>query len=245
VIVARDGAGATLGSATLTVTYTGTATWPALRINEWMASNASYLDPADGDADDWLELFNPTGTPVDLANWRLTDSAASPAKFIVPAGYTIPAGGYLLVWADNEVAQNTAASPQLHANFKLSAASGIIALRAPDGTLVDSIAYGPQTTDHSEGRFPEGSATIGALTLPTPGAANALTRFLSLTQTGNNATFAFTTTPGLHYQIEFSEDLVLWQPLGSEQVALGTTLTVEDPLAAVGRRFYRARVYSD
>ena len=31
--------GNVLGSTTLTVTYTGAASWPALRINEWMASN--------------------------------------------------------------------------------------------------------------------------------------------------------------------------------------------------------------
>ena len=30
-------------------------------INEWMAANTSFLaDPADGDYDDWFELYNPT-----------------------------------------------------------------------------------------------------------------------------------------------------------------------------------------
>jgi len=71
------------GTTTITVTYTGTASWPALRINEWMASNNSYLDPVDEDADDWLEIYNPTGAPVNLANWRLSDDPALPAKFCV------------------------------------------------------------------------------------------------------------------------------------------------------------------
>ena len=242
VIVAHDGAGNVLGTTTLTVTYTGSASWAPLRINEWMAANDSYLDPADDDADDWFEIFNPTAAPVDLANWRLTDTAANPVKFVIPGGYSIPAGGRLLVWADNEVVQNTAGNPQLHANFKLSAAGGIIALRAPDGALVDTVAFGAQTTDRTEGRFPDGTAAIRALTLPTPGTANALTEFSAVTRAGNTVTLTFTTTPGLRYQVEMSADLSTWIPLGSEQVAIGSDLTVSDTSASGDHRFYRARI---
>ena len=242
VIQALDGAGNVLGSTTLTVTYSGTASWPALRINEWMASNNSYLDPVDNDADDWIEIFNPTAAPVNLANWRLSDSPANPAKFAIPAGYSIPAGGRLFVWADNETAQNTAANPQLHTNFKLSANGASILLSSPDGTLVDSVTFGPQTTDRTEGRYLDGAAGTRALTLPTPGTANALTQFTELTRTAGTVTLTFTTTPGLRYQIEYSDELILWLPLGIEQIATDATLTVQDAAAGGGRRFYRAVV---
>ena len=238
-IRALDGMGNVLGTTTLTVTYTGTASWATLRINEWMASNDSYLDPADGDSDDWLEIYNPTGAPVDLANWRLSDNAAMPAKFVIPGGYSIPAGGRLLVWADNEAAQNTAANPQLHTNFKLNADGSAILLTAPDGTLVDAVTFGAQTTDLTEGRYPDGTAGSLVLTLPTPGTANALTQFTVLTRTATTVTMTFTTTPGLRYVIEFSDDLLTWMPLGSEQVATSDTLSIMDPVAAGTRRFYR------
>ena len=55
-------------------------------------------------------------------------------------------------------------------------------------------------------------------------------------------TLTFTTTPGLRYRVEFSDELAIWLPLGSEQVATGETLTVEDAAAGGGRRFYRAVV---
>jgi hypothetical protein len=54
-------------SATMHITFTGTTVWPALRINEWMADNANFIrNPADGKAQDWFELYNPTASPVDL-----------------------------------------------------------------------------------------------------------------------------------------------------------------------------------
>jgi hypothetical protein len=242
IIRALDGQGNVVGTTTLTVTYTGTASWAALRLNEWMASNDSYLDPADNDADDWLEIYNPTGAPVVLTNWRLSDNPALPAKFVIPSGYSIPAGGRILVWADNEPAQNTVANTQLHAGFKLSASGGAIVLSAPDGTLVDSVSFGPQTTDLTEGRYPDGTAGTRALTLPTPGTGNALTEFTELTRVATTVTMTFKTTPGLHYQIEYSDELTTWWPLGIEQVAAGATLTISDPAASGNRRFYRARV---
>ena len=242
VIRALDGAGNVLSSTTLTVLYTGTASWAALRINEWMAGNDSHLDPADNDTDDWLEIYNPTGTPVVLTNWRLSDNPALPAKFVIPAGYSIPAGGRLLVWADNEAAQNTAGSPQLHTSFKLDADGGQILLSAPDGTLADAIAYGPQITDQTEGRYPDGTAGARALTLPTPGTANALTEFTGFNTAGATATVTFTTTPGLRYQVRFTDDLLTWFPLGSQQIAVGSSLTVVDSAATGVRRFYRSEV---
>ena len=33
-------------------------TEPSIRINEFMASNGSALEDDDGDASDWIELFN-------------------------------------------------------------------------------------------------------------------------------------------------------------------------------------------
>ncbi len=239
VIRALDGSGNEIGTTTLTVTYTGTASWAALRVNEWMASNDSYPDPADNDAEDWLEIYNPTGAPVDLANWRLSDDVGLPAMFIIPAGYSIPAGGRILVWADSEPAQNSAGNLQLHTNFKLSADGGSIMLSAPDGTLVDAVAFGVQTTDRTEGRYPDGAAGSLQLTLPTPGTANALTQFTDFTHNAATVTMTFTTTPGLRYGIEYSSDLLTWLPLGSNQVATGDTLSASDSVATGVRRYYR------
>ena len=122
-------------------------------INEWMAANTgSVSDPADGHFDDWFELFNAGPTPVDLSGYTLTDTLTNKTLFTIPTGYSVPAGGYLLVWADQDTSQNTTNSPDLHAGFKLSQAGEAIGLFAPDGTTIDTVTFGVQTNDVSQGR---------------------------------------------------------------------------------------------
>ncbi|RLT17046.1 MAG: hypothetical protein DWI28_06780, partial [Planctomycetota bacterium] len=70
-------------------------------INEWMADNTTTLaDPADNDLEDWFEIYNPGPGPADLSGFYLTDNLTNKFQYLIPAGYTIPPGGHLLVWAD-------------------------------------------------------------------------------------------------------------------------------------------------
>lgn len=151
-------------------------------INEWLAGNTNGLaDPADGQFEDWFELYNAGTNVVDLSGYWLTDNAGSPGSYFqIPTNgqYTIAPGGFLLVWADNEVVQNSAARPDLHVDFQLSKAGESIALYAPDKrTVIDRITFGPQVDDVTEGRYPDGAAFISALTAPTPRTANQLGGF--------------------------------------------------------------------
>ncbi|HEY9175441.1 MAG TPA: lamin tail domain-containing protein, partial [Verrucomicrobiae bacterium] len=128
-----------------------------VRINEFMAGNTRTLaDPADNDYDDWFELYNSDTNEVDLSSYTLTDNLENPTKYRVPAGTRIPAGGFLLVWADEETGQN-APGRDLHVNFKLSLGGEALGLFAPDGSVVDAFDFGQQTNDVSMGRFPDGA----------------------------------------------------------------------------------------
>ena len=144
-------------------------------INEWMAENSVTLaDPADGHFEDWFELFNSGDSPADLSGYYLTDTLASKTKWQIPAGTVIAPGGFLLVWADDETAQNLAGQ-DLHANFKLDKAGEALGLFSPSGIALDAITFGPQTNDVSQGRFSDGKAEIRFQTTPTPRAANIVT----------------------------------------------------------------------
>jgi hypothetical protein len=142
-------------------------------INEWMAKNTRLPDPANGDFEDWFELYNASAEEVDLSGYLLTDKLANPTNYVIPAGTFIPAGGFLLVWADN---QNPAAddSGALHANFKLEAKGEEIGLFTPDGQLVDAIRFGAQQADISQGRYRDGAGGLLYGMPPTPGASNIL-----------------------------------------------------------------------
>ena len=147
-------------------------------INEFMAQNTQTLqDPADGDWDDWIELHNAGTSPVDLAGYYLTDTLTNSltAMFRIPGGYTIPPGGHLLVWADNETGQNLPANRDLHVNFALARSGDQVGLFDPAGNLVDGITFGAQTNDLSMGRFPDAAAPpLYSMESPTPGAPNVL-----------------------------------------------------------------------
>jgi hypothetical protein len=150
-----------------TPTAGGTNISPVLRvfINEWMAGNSLGIrDPVDGAQDDWFELYNAEPFTVNLGGFYLSDDPGNPGKYRIPANgrYQIPSGGFLLVWADNQVNQNSQTNTHLHVNFKLGGSSGDILLTASNSlgfTLIDSVHYGQQTDNISEGRYPDGAST--------------------------------------------------------------------------------------
>ena len=147
---------------------------PPLFINEFLADNATVLeDPDDpGEFPDWFEIYNPGVLPVDLNGYYLSDNPDNPTKYQVPASVIVPAQGFVLFYADDEVDQG----PQ-HTNFKLSSTNGeSLLLTGADGlTLVDSHTFGPQATDISEGRLPDGGPNWVLFESPTPGLSNLLT----------------------------------------------------------------------
>jgi hypothetical protein len=208
-----------------------------------MASNSgAVIDPADGRADDWLELHNPTDTPVTLTNWSLSDGLAT---FVIPSGHSIPANGKLLVWADEETAQNTG-SGQLHVNFKLSVNGETLSLRAPDGTLVDTVAFGLQLRNRSQGRIPDGGNIIDFLETPGAGLPNTAAvpkpvATIDSTALNGMLTITVSTTAGFSYQLQSVTDLngTAWTNLGPAVTATASQLDFQDTILPGGRRFYR------
>jgi hypothetical protein len=141
-------------------------------INEILASNRSSITDPQAQHADWIELYNPLGTTADVGGCYLTDDLSRPTKWQIPTGIpaltTIAAHGYLLVWADGDIAD-----PGLHAAFKLNDEGEEVALFAPDGvTLLDRLSFGPQRVDVSYGRYPDGGAELRFMPFPSPGAAN-------------------------------------------------------------------------
>ena len=49
-----------------------------------MAVNRSTVVDDDDDRSDWIELFNPSGTSVNLKGWALTDDPTHQTKWTFP-----------------------------------------------------------------------------------------------------------------------------------------------------------------
>ena len=131
-------------------------------INEYEASNASGAMDADGQFDDWVEMYNTTSTDVNLFGTYLSDDAANPLKWPFPANAVVPANGYLTIWADENGGQ-----VGIHSNFKLSALGEEIYFTRADGTSLDSDVFGTQSSDLSVARCPNGTGVFTENVHPT------------------------------------------------------------------------------
>lgn len=141
----------------------------ALLINEFMADNETGIVDEMGQREDWVELFNPSSSAVDLTGYHLTDDLLDSMQWELPS-VSIPAGGFLLIWCDDDPTDG-----DLHATFKLNNDGESIALFGPvsSGTqLIDAYSFSAQGDDISEGRETDGAANWIFFTTPTPGSSN-------------------------------------------------------------------------
>lgn len=143
-----------------------------LLINEFMASNSRYAPDPQGQFEDWIEIYNDSNEPVDLAGFHLTDDLEDLTKWQFPQGQadetTLEPKGFMLIWADGDVDQ-----VGLHAGFKLSAEGEELALVGADGaTLLDSVVFDEQYVDVTYGRDPLAENIWRFLAWPTPNQTN-------------------------------------------------------------------------
>ena len=94
-------------------------------ISEFGAVNDDTILDEDGDAPDWIEIYNAGPDAVDLAGWHLTDDSDELDKWSFPTQELAP-GNFLLVYAsDKDRAEPYA---PLHTNFKLTSAGEYLGL---------------------------------------------------------------------------------------------------------------------
>ena len=104
-------------------------------ISELMTRNANTLADEHGDFVPWIELYNPSGTDVDLSGWALSNDFAHRDQWALPA-ITIRRQETLVLFADGAPEQGP-----LHTSFGLSPRGGELVLTAPDGTTDGGLVY--------------------------------------------------------------------------------------------------------
>ncbi|MBK9148058.1 MAG: CotH kinase family protein [Flavobacteriales bacterium] len=121
-----------------------------LVINELMADNRVQPD-ASGATGDWIELFNAGGSTISTAGLHLSDDAADPQEWALPA-FTLAPGEYLIIWADDREWVD-----DYHASFKLDAEGEALLLAYDAENIIDQVAFGPQYPIYSWARSPNGT----------------------------------------------------------------------------------------
>lgn len=141
-------------------------------INELLTANQNGITDNVGELEDWFEIYNPNNFPVNLSGYYFSDDPEVRNKWVVsssfPDSVTVPANGWLLFWADDDIEQGV-----LHAEFKLSNNGEYLCLSSPDGyTLADEIQWNYIAPDTSLGRITDGADEWVLFVVSTPEASN-------------------------------------------------------------------------
>ncbi|MHC4642744.1 MAG: FN3 associated domain-containing protein, partial [Planctomycetota bacterium] len=116
---------------------------PHIVISEFMARNSLTLFDGNSESSDWIEIYNPTDTAINLDGWYLTDSKDNLTMWQFPGGLTIKPGEFLVVFASEKTFELYPHNyPYLdpagyyHTNFNLDQEGDYLALVMPDGNEI-------------------------------------------------------------------------------------------------------------
>ena len=129
-------------------------------ISEFMASNASNIPleegellDGNGESSDWIEIYNPTDTAVNLDGWYLTNNDSNLTKWQFPNGLEVEPGEFLIVFASDKTFElypdnypYLDSAGDYHTNFNLDKDEDYLALVASDGKTI-AHEYTPQFPD--------------------------------------------------------------------------------------------------
>lgn len=142
-----------------------------LVLNEVSSQESTFLDD-EGEAEDWIELFNAGTNPINLSGIFLTDNPTEKLKHMLPitdVPWIIPPGGYQILWADDE------AEGIAHLPFKLSSEGEVVSayqILGADTAVLFIAPYNFQSPGYSFARIPNGSGPFELTPFMTPGEEN-------------------------------------------------------------------------
>lgn len=112
----------------------------------------AYVDDAHGTkpGNEWVELYNGTQGTVDVSGWTIADNSASST---LPAGSSIPAGGFAIVTPTSQTRDLWLLPNNVRFFFTgtifgngLQLEGDRVALRNTSGSTVDAVSWGSDRT---------------------------------------------------------------------------------------------------
>ena len=108
------------------------------------------MNNVDGTDDDkeWFEVFNTTGSDIDMDGWTIADlDGTNPDTHVISGTALVPAGGYFVFGNSTDTSLNAGASVDYAYGADISLANGAdeLVLTAGGGTVVDEVLYDDAT----------------------------------------------------------------------------------------------------
>lgn len=116
----------------------------ATETGELVINEINYNSSDDFNTEDWVELYNPGSTDLNISGWVFKDEDDA-HSFIIPDYTVLPANGYIVLC--NDAAAFSALFPDItnivgDLGFGFSGSGELIRIFDGDGLLIDSVEYG-------------------------------------------------------------------------------------------------------
>ena len=128
-----------------------------LRLNEWLANRA----PGN---DDWVEILNMHGSQPVLLTGLVASTSTQAFRITVPSA--LAPGGYVQFFCNSGSGKGNAL------DFQLPTEGTTLSLADSTGSTLDSVTFGVQAQEVSQGRLPNGTGSAVTLPFTSPAAAN-------------------------------------------------------------------------
>lgn len=120
---------------------------------EVVINEVAWAGTAASAWDEWIELYNNNSVSISLAGWTLTTTGS--ISFAIPAGKSIPAGGYFLLERAEKAVSDMVAD-YVYGGAQIGNGGEALYLRDNTGALVD-------TANGDGGGWPAGTANSGTV----------------------------------------------------------------------------------
>ena len=131
------------------------------------------LAHAHDTASDWIELYNTTGSSINIGGWYLSDNDSPLTKYRIPTGTTIPAYGYLVFYENTSF--GTGQNDNVAFGFSENGETAYLSLLR-DGKYfgMDDLKFDASERNISFGRYitSRGDVKFVSMDSNTPGQAN-------------------------------------------------------------------------
>lgn len=155
--------------------------------NAWIPMHAGASSAVIGiteimyDADDsdmnreWIEVYNASSGPIDLASWKLFEGNANHGLALIGGSAVLQPGGYAVI-ADNGTAfladHAGFMGSIFDSSFSLSNTGESIALKDASGVVIDEVLYNSDQGANGDGTSLQKINSSWVAAAATPGAAN-------------------------------------------------------------------------
>jgi len=147
---------------------TASLTTDFIVINEAQVINTSTAHDLQYQYESWIEIYNPNAYQVNLGGYQISINGVSYTIPLTDPYYTvIPAGGFILLWCDNDLADGTNHLPQTLST------GATIQIVGPNSSTIDTYTLPASIpNDQSYGRQSDGSPNSIIFSIPTPRVSN-------------------------------------------------------------------------